>query len=233
MDKRILIVVLLMVSVSAFGQQKKENQSPVKIKPSNHELNVGVMNLFGTLPKVEVNTAYMKSITSANMKEYTPPGFTLGYKYHFGLSAIRSGFGLAFYSAETANDDPKLKESFSSYSFFAGYQYEYRFHRSAIYFGLDALYELQNSEYIHDQKPAYYAKTTKEHSAFGGRPFLGVRFFINEHISLSTETQFYMRWYILDSRTVDAAGETKEKQKIEGSIMEFGPLGTVSINFHL
>ncbi|MCF8331493.1 MAG: hypothetical protein K9H84_03490 [Bacteroidales bacterium] len=228
----VLLSTLLLIGFSVYGQEDNQDKK-VTINPSEHEINLGVMNLFGlSLPNQTSSGGSIKSIQGTDLTQYKPPSLALGYKYHIENSALRTGFGFSNYSAETKSDDPKQKESYSEFAIYAGYQYEWSFPRTAFYIGLDAIYETKNLELVFDQKPTYYEESTKKHQAYGSRPFLGLRVFLNKHVSFSTESYFYMRWYTLDLKMVDDEGAELGKSTINGSKMQFGALGLISVNYH-
>ena len=141
--KNLLFSVFLIASISVYGQEDKQDKE-VKINPSKHEINLGVMNLFGHSPGIQINSGgSIKSIQGTDLTQYTPPSLALGYKHQIRTSAIRTGFGFSSYSAETKSDDPKQKESYSSFALYVGYQYEWWFPRTAFYLGIDMLVETQ------------------------------------------------------------------------------------------
>lgn len=221
----LLLSFVLLFSVLSKSQTKQE----INYGSFTHELNVGVLNLFGEIPEVEVTGTYLGSGQS-NLEEYEAPGFSVGYKYHSESSAFRAGLGASIYYIE---DDSTVTDKYSAFAFYSGYQYEISGQRSSVYFGADLFLELQNYEYVYDQAPDYYKKTVKDHNAYGLRPFIGIQFFVSKHVSLSTESYFYLRWFNMSTKEFNMDDEKTGEQNNSGHNMKFGPLGTVSVNFHL
>ncbi|MFO8054573.1 MAG: hypothetical protein R6U19_05340 [Bacteroidales bacterium] len=233
------ILFLFFFSLIAPAQSGSKDQDTEKetqkFKVHGHEFNTGVMNLFGVKSIVQGTAGIStKSTNIGKIRGYDPPGFALGYKYHINGSALRAGFGYAYHHAESEEEEPKLIESYSGTSFYLGYHYELQFPRTALYFGVDGLYETQFIEKITENIPdEFYESETIDDNAYGARPFIGIRFFVTEHFSLSTESYFYMRWFTLKDKKVDGDGEELRNKEFYGNNMHFGPLGTISINFHL
>lgn len=229
--KRVILFSFLFVFTSGFlqAQSEKEEESP-DYSPGIHEFNVGVLNLFGELP--EISQSSRGSGTQSGLEEYEAPGFSIGYKYHTGSSAFRTGLGMSFYHGE---NDSTITEDSSAFAMYAGYQYEILRNRSCLYLGGDLFFENQNATRIKEKIPFpdFYEKTNQIHFAYGLRPFVGIRFFVSEHISLSTETYYYLRWFDMTEKVFDEDGDKTSEENITGSNMKFGPIGTVSVNFHL
>ncbi len=226
----LLAAVMLFALMQLAAQENKDSQ--ITYRPTDHEISTGVLNLFGEIP---AGASSARSSVLSGLADYNPPEITLGYRYHIDRSALRAGFGFTSSFAETEEDTIKPKETnrYSKFAFYAGYQYGFYHKRSSFYLGIDVLYESQQSEYISDRKPVFYSKETRDHSAYGFRPFLAVRYFISPRISFSTETYFNLRWFTMDSETVNIEGEITESQYVTGNKMSFGPVGAVSVNFHL
>lgn len=226
-----LIVFLNFYGFFLLAQNTSEQHKKIPMSP--HEIQVGVANLLGNfVTGQESSLSNVRSIQGGSISAYDEPSMALGYRYHINNNAIRAGFNVAFYKGETEDMEPKKAEQYSLGSFYLGYQYEFLFSRTSLFTGMDVFVEQQNYEYIVDQLPTFYEKRTSDHQAYGVRPFVGVRYFLNEHISLSTTSFYYIRSYTLKDKKVNQEGTEMEKETINGSTMKFGPLGTIAINFH-
>ncbi len=232
MRKRFTLLAVFML-LALMHSPAQENKEPnIIYRPTDHEISTGVLNLFG---EISTSSASARSTVNSSLVNYMPPGFTVGYRYHINNSAIRTGFNFSSGFAQTEKDtiNPQETNEYSSFAFYAGYQYGFYHKRSCFYMGMDLIYESMQSEYITDRKPHYYKKETFDKGAFGFRPFIGVRYFISRRISLSTETFFNFRWFTMDSETVNIEDEVTESMHLTGNVMNFGPVGAVSVNFHL
>ncbi|MFO8086272.1 MAG: hypothetical protein R6T91_00515 [Bacteroidales bacterium] len=226
-----LIVFLNFYGFLLVGQNSSEQQKKIPMSP--HEIQLGVANLLGDfVTNQESSLSNVRSIQGGSISAYDEPSMALGYRYHIDNSAIRAGFNMAFYKGETEDMDPQKSEKYSLGSFYLGYQYEFLFPRTSLFTGMDVFIEQQKYEYISDQLPTFYEKRTSDNQGYGVRPFLGVRFFVNKHISLSTTSFYYIRSYTLKYEKVDQDGVEMDKETVNGSTMKFGPLGTIAINFH-
>ncbi|MBR9997595.1 MAG: hypothetical protein KFF73_01430 [Cyclobacteriaceae bacterium] len=67
-------------------------------------------------------------------------------------------------------------------------------------------------------------------NSYGIRPMLGLPVFINKNISLSTESFVQLRY---SKKSQENDGDNTNNFEEKNTSFEMGPLGVVSINFHL
>jgi hypothetical protein len=203
----ISFTVLILLNTSCLLGQDSE-----KFTEKRNELNIGFFNAF--------------QLTNIG-------DFGFGYKRHFEKGAFRSVIAFSFTDRKTSYDTQTSKTESSYIQPRIGYEWVQRFRRLELFYGSDVYYEYARSrdlssywDGVNFQENEYINKT----NSYGIRPMLGLRVFINKSISLSTESFVQLR-YSKKSRESDGNSTNNYEEKTTS--FQMGPLGVVSINFHL
>jgi len=189
--------------------------------------------------------------------------YGIGYKYHLENSAFRTYFD---FGTQTRNYEKKYpdnsiynssqtelnsKTSYLVLSGRLGYEFIMKFRKTDLFFGPDFLYRYTNCSYDYNRTTQYYnqynqltstsisiEKEKFDMNEYGGGIFLGLRFYISEMISLSTETRIDTYSYnikgVYESSSVQGSTSQSSKQesKTSGINSKITPLGVISLNVH-
>lgn len=202
--------ILVLLAVTALGFPCHSQDTPVYSSKSN-EFNIGYFNLF--------------DLNSTN-------SFGIGYKHSGEKGAFRVGTGFSYL---LRNDDiesyPNRMVNNMSFSPRIGYEFHQWFNRLRVHYGVDAVsgYSKYIRENLYDDPANDYIDRNTTLSA-GVRPLLGVTYFLNSSISLSTETYFHIGWSRQTNESIDGAGTTTRTNSSVNTSM--GPLGIISVNIH-
>ena len=189
-----------------------------------------------------------------NFAEHNTPSLGVGYKYHFKtmkgsitkLHALRffsdfsvSNYGLNGKSSVIADSIVSDVNKYQKLIFRIGYQSENNYKKIVFYKGFDLLFQGAWVDYdLKGINNGCYDETGKLNVVgFGGSPFVGVRFKINEFFSISTETRLKAAWYTV---TRSYSGfNFPLNSNYEGNYtsdhfdLRFTPIGLISLNIHL
>jgi opacity protein-like surface antigen len=202
--KRILIVFTLAVlCIPSFTQT--ESAPATKL----NEINFGYINVF--------------NLSNSNLN------IGLGYKRSGEMGATRLGtsfFFNAYNSGRTAGDE--YSDGGFGITPRVGYEFHHDINRLRLYYGADlvsSVYMQKRENTSADGERFDYRKT--EQYSLGLRPLVGLTFFLNPSISLSTEAGILFGWKM--DRTSDADGLVLKDTYLNSSA---GSLGTISVNIH-
>ena len=131
---------------------------------------------------------------SGNIPNLVSP-YALTYKMWVGKHGFRSGIGANY--RERSDDGNNGSSTFTSTTTQAdvrlGYEYQLPLARRwNMYFGADLVYQYSLSKQK-NSTTFESVTTTTEGNTLGGGPVVGIQFFINERISLGTETTCYFQ----------------------------------------
>jgi len=219
MMKKLLFVI---VSLSFITSAK--SQDSLAYTSKKHELNIGYFNAF--------------NLTSGN-------DFGVGYKYTFRNGALRIGTTFSFSNDKTTDDGQSMSENETknlSIKPRIGYEFHQNYKRIMVYYGADFITYIEdyhsNYTYNNSNNDTYYSrKYTTTTSGFGISPLLGLKYFINKKISISTETSFNFAYkksenkydYFDDGSSTPSSSDSSERKSYSANL---SPLGIISINFH-
>ncbi len=174
------------------------------------------------------------------------PTYGIGGKYHYGKHAIRvaidyidrtiNGNGTSYIYA----GDSLIKNinSFNRTIIKIGYQFEKSYKRTNFISGVDFFYDGGNSTYDeHNAYNAYYSeKGTFKITKTGISPFLGIEWRFNKMFSMTTETNFKIASYKIES---SYSGYNPSYPSYtghfsgKGADKRFIPFGLISFNISL
>jgi hypothetical protein len=189
-------------------------QDTTKYSNKKNEINIGYFNLF--------------ELNSIN-------NFGIGYKCVMGNGAFRIGTSFYYnYSDRSDNSYNNYQSTQKSITIFPriGYEFRQNYNRIIVYYGFDlcgSIGEYMNKNYY---SGTYNSKEVITNSGIGLSPFIGVKFFINKRISISTETSFNFMYSCEKSKSSTIYDTHVNETDTRSIIAKLSPLGIVSINFH-
>ncbi len=222
-----LSLVLFMITLPSYAQETIEDNFATK-----YELSIVIDDIF------DQDLTYGSSGSNYYSATYNTTKVGLGYKYHFANSAFRSkiSFGSRDVVTDQINDRYKTEDSFSTLRAFIGYELHKNTTKSQFFYGLDVFVNYSD---FHSKSTDYedFPNTSDEDKfntiGIGVSPLIGVKYFFNSMVSVSTEVKFSIESYkkkIVDGYNRDWLGEKIEES---GLFVNFGPVGQLSINIHL
>lgn len=212
----------------------------------NHELQIGFSNLLFN-PSSDISLTAFENYQYYSGDLYflqmvNAPALGIGYKYHFGNSALRTGFNFNYRNHQhTSVDaaDPSLmpltmEHNIKRSTFNLGYEYNVPYKRADFFAGADLFFQHVDIKYSNERiTPFLSQKTTWKKQAFGVSPLAGVRFRINERISISTETRINISQYKFKYKTVRTdVTHINYKGDGKGTQLSLSPIGLIAFNFH-
>ena len=168
---------------------------------------------------------------------YTPNPYYLMYRRHINEWAIRAGIGGSYWTEENVPNDTTVRNhTISAFDFRLGIERKTDVAKNwQLFYGLDIWtnitynqndYQYQNA----GQLVGYDNKTTK----YGVAPLLGLRFKLNDRLTLTTETNFQLYTYNTVSKRLyipDDSLNTKTTNK--GMVTVFNAPTSLFITFDL
>ena len=231
--KIILIIILSIQFFMSKGQENKES-----IKKTKHELSIVVDDIF---TKSSYPIIYPSSYSSYYIDYYTvdsnTPKIGLGYKYHFSKSAIRTKISVGHRNNTTDDKQDQIKFNASSFNVksLIGYEFHKDISKTQIFYGVDLFidYYIVKNETTNSAGFTINTLSSKyKNTGFGISPLIGVKYFFNPIISISTEIKLNIESYSGESTHEDSDDPDIEKSEISGINTNFGPLGQISLNIH-
>ena len=242
----LLCCTSLLVSM-AFAQEKTAIDQNKK-----HEISIGVADLFTKQQPVynypwyyydtPMYSSYLPYYYQSYDQDYTPK-LALRYKYNFGKIAIRTGVDFAYQTNnyDYPNNDLENTNTKMQSSFKLGAELHSNFGRVQLYYGVDGLYSFFKNEQVNEYENSVWngneyvfevfkSENTVTYREYGFSPFIGIKYFLNNHLSIGAETNYHVGFYELENKN-KYEGETN-KNKTDGIDAHFGPIGIISLNVH-
>ncbi len=173
-----LLLILSITAISIAGHAQSENDS---ISLKKHEIGVDATTLFSKLTSFGFGFAPVSS------------PYTLIYRYRFNEQFnLRAKLGGNHVNSDRFEGDSLTQyNKVSSISPAIGFEFNKMLHpKWSLYTGVDLTYSYTQTSSRYTGAGLNYINTyDSELHEFGGGPFLGIRFKINQFISLTTETQ--------------------------------------------
>ncbi len=200
------ILIVFAVAVLCFPCLAQTEGAP---SPKLNEINFGYINVFN-LSSSDLNVG-------------------LGYKRSGERGAIRLGTSF-FFSVYNSGGSTGGENSDGGFGLtpHLGYEFHHSINRLRLYYGADlvsSVYRQKRENTSVDGEIFDYRKT--EQYSLGLRPLVGLTFFLNPSISLSTEAGILFGWMM--DRTSDEDGLVSKSTSLNSSA---GSLGIVSVNIH-
>lgn len=236
----LVIVFIFCISVVIKGQEKEESYSK-----SKHEFSIVLDDIF-----IKNNFIYYPPPIYYTIDGYIPinypdysstliynmPKVGLGYKYYFQNSAIRSKLSIGVGNHETDDKNSQRQFSISQQvsNFNIGYEFHKNINKTQIFYGLDLMLNISetSSKSRRYGENSYTSETINSLTGFGISPLLGVKYYFNPSISLSTEIKYTVESYSGERVYKYSEAEEDNKTTIGGLDTRFGPLGQISVNIH-
>ncbi len=176
--------------------------------------------------KNELNLGYFNAFELNGIGE-----LGIGYKHSNEKGAFRIGIGTDLRMYKSERETYQTKNSGYTFSPRIGYEFHQWYNRIRLHYGADVISTFSNYSYesIYDDPTNNRSSETKGYS-LGLRPVLGLTFYINKTVSISTET--YMDIFYNKSSTEELYNENTSTEVSQGMNVGLGPLGIVSVNFH-
>ena len=242
--KGISIILLMSIIIVSTGYSQAEFD--LRNSDSKHEISIGVADLFFNQPDYYPYYGYMDAMYYPYSYPYyneEMPKVTLKYKYSLGKIALRAGFDFAFKSETNQNDQNDFENETSRLFTLSkiGFEWQYDLKKVQLFTGIDFYSQYKSYKYSYD---TYYydydengnyiefdieSKTEETKSEYGISPFIGIKLFINENFSISTETNYLIGHYNTEY-TYSYIEETSNTN--EGTYVRFGQIGIISFNVH-
>lgn len=234
--KKALLSLLAVSMISIGHAQTNQEKDPEEFRVKKNELSVGMFNAF---------------------RLNSDPSPTITYKHYTKGGAFRVSIG-GNYRLNDKTNSPQpiqnyeiIQDKFEqgSGNIGIGYEWHLPMNRWMLYYGLDARGFYNTSKDIFEDQRVRTddIETNKnvvdqENIGFGTATFLGMKFWINERISLNTEfsalitynlgTTKSSKTRIYDDQVVITTTENKSTSKTNNINANLSPLGLISFNFH-
>ncbi len=204
MKKILMLVAALATLMPCLGQDLPDYKS------NKNELNLGYFNVF------ELNAI---------------GDLGIGYKRIGEKGAFRTGIMMNFHKSGT--DYQSYQYNYSGYELSPriGYELHHWYNRIRLHYGGDVITTFSHSlvEDIYED-PLNNRTSNYGSLALGIRPILGITFYLNKSISISTETYMDIAFFKTTEERTDYGDTSTYVTK--GTNVGLGPLGIVSVNFH-
>ncbi|PLW99705.1 MAG: hypothetical protein C0594_16745 [Marinilabiliales bacterium] len=176
--------------------------------------------------KNEINIGYFNAFDLANNNE-----LGIGYKRTMKNGAIRFGTEFNINNSSNDHDGYKTVNNRLKLAPYLGYEFHKNYNRFQVFYGANvfASYDYTQAKYI-DANTDNKEITEYLNLAYGVRPGLGLKFYINSSISITTETFINIQYTESNNKTEDA--DYISNRKTTGFSTNLNPLGLLSINIH-
>ena len=167
-------------------------------------------------------TTFINEFISLNNNEADLGDYMVTYKYHMGKNALRFGIGGKFRKLDEPVGGGNRISKENKIDLRAGYEWNKPITKKwSFYYGFDAIGGTFNSvtKAINNDE----ITTTDQNYYFGGGGVIGVQFFINSHISLSTEGSIYYQHETITTKAEFASnpGSNTDETSIN-DVADFG-----------
>jgi hypothetical protein len=249
-----LFVFTLLTGTTTNAQEQQSTPTTLK-----HEINIGFSNLLhrNEQPLTNPYPYYFELANSTSDLRYYPypdyieqqyhsPKFGLGYKFHLAKLAFRiqANFGFEDHKSDEGNNGNFTSDNEASQSSLltrVGVEYNFiQLDKFQFYGALDGILQQSDQSFESMQistDQEYTSSTTISYKGNGGGFSLGLRYFVHQHVSLSTETRMdYIlyetktKWKNESTGAYESKSESKNNEK--SSLFLVTPLAVFSVNVH-
>ncbi len=200
--KKILFVVL-----GIFIFQLINAQDTISYTTKKHEINIGYFNMFNL-------NAYYNTVG-------------IGFKCSGKKVALRIGTGFNYYNSNYKSTSNTNNRKDLLITPMIGIEFKQSYKRINVFYGSDVRgiiqQEISNSSSSSNSEQSEYG--------MGLSPFIGIKYFINKRISISTETSFNILYskQIYKFTSPNSPFYESNSKTLSANL---SPLGIFSINFH-
>ncbi len=205
MKKPILLLITLLFCFSHLSVAQTDEEENERF----HEIGINV-------------TTFINEFISLNNNDADLGDYMMTYKYHMGRNAIRFGLGGRFSQIDEPVGGGNRVTKENKFDVRLGYEWNQSISKKwSFYYGLDIVGG--NSSSVTVATNSDEITTTEKFTYFGGGPMMGIQFFINSHISLSTESSLYYR-YEQETSKVDFSIDTGSNSDVTSTnnLADFG-----------
>jgi len=233
-----LLTIALFFSLAYIHLYSQNEKSE---KARNNELSIVIDDIFAKnpvvyLPYYYVNNQLIFPYYDNNIFDIDITTVGLSYKHHFGNSGIRTKLSLGSKSQNTEYTTNNNEEEYSylTANLYLGYEWLIKLKKLHIFYGAEIFINHDKLETKNIQKESYYRKTENSYvkNGYGANPLLGVKYYIVNALSVSTEIKYLVEFYKGENTYKDSEASEDIIIKNSGMITKFGPLGQLSINIH-
>lgn len=186
MKKIIFTITYVVMFLPIFSQQATSTEVNPIVQSRKHELGIDVSNFIKT---------YLNTSTSS---PFNPSLYMISYRRYFAKSNFRSAIGGNYFYQESDspyNGDSLNKKFYdrrNSFMLRAGYEFFQNLsQRWQVFYGADLSWNYTHSRNDTPFFTGGYANGTETTTnSYAFTPLLGLRFRINQRVSLTTETYF-------------------------------------------
>lgn len=233
--------VLLFVLIFSLLYNPSFSQDDDIKKSRNNELSIVIDDIFAKSPVVYLPYYYLNNqlifpYYNNNIFNIDITTVGLSYKHHFGNSGIRTKLSLGSKSQNTeySINNNEEKYSYITANLYLGYEWLIKLKKLHIFYGAEIFVNHDKLETENIQKENYYRKTENSYvkNGYGANPLLGVKYYIVNALSVSTEIKYLVEFYKGENTYKDSEASEDVIIKNSGMITKFGPLGQLSVNIH-
>lgn len=208
--KQLLIIIAAFAFMLPLHSQGSESYTDKK-----NEINIGFFNAF-------------------ELNNYSD--FGIGYKRMVKNGAWRTGTGIHFYREDGNRHDNVYDDETTAIRSYTispriGYEFHQHFNRLQLQYGIDfvtSFHKRTVENLTENEDYNTFQQTNKNKISI--RPFLGLKVYITEYISISTETYLDIG-YSIETFENNSLNNNYTRNAKAASVA-LGPLGVFSINFH-
>lgn len=241
----LLFSVALAISTNSIQAQTKK----IDFTSQKHEISVIVDDIFERNSIVQITPIYYENyyyFPEYTINEYAKgPEIGIGYKLNYTSFGLRSKLKFSNKNSEYSdanNDNIGHSQTYISAVGMLGIELHKNFSRSQLFYGLDGFYNYKKIHYEEKENTYYNGESTAKLNAAGFSPFIGLKYYITEHLSLSTEIKAIAEFYKLKNEYESRDyyydplssywGIIERETEEKGSNFKIGPLGSLSVNIH-
>lgn len=244
MRTTIAFLFVFAFTISTIAQESSEND-PNQFRTKKNEIGIGMFNAFALSSSPSPNILYKR--------------FTNNGAFRIGVGGSSSSNDRSRTYLNLNQDQNVLKDVFNSSTanFGLGYEYHIPMNRWMLFVGADAIasysllkdeykVEFTNNYYNEFGEPVEYKRTnedkrTTETFGVGAKTFIGMKFWINDRISINTQFEarfihnFSTYEYVNSSEySIPIFENTSDSQNSRSTslVTSLSPLGLLSFNFH-
>lgn len=172
-------LLFLMLPLSSLGQDRQPVESEEKESSFSHQIGIN-------------GTTLLKQFISSGDSSITQSPYIFTYKLVMGSFAFRAGVGGTYKTEKIQEEGFADNQTDEEYTIEVrgGFEYQASMRRWQGSFGVDAIGYIQDDRFISDTG---FDKVTigSQIRTWGAGPAIGLRFLVNEHLSIYTEGAIY------------------------------------------
>lgn len=236
------IIALVLVLFSIVGYAQDEDNSKKEQPKLKHEIRMISENFFSKKVMEDPYNSSNSNLTDT-YKAYTNLfNYGLGYNLNFKNIGFRTRLYYAASSDKSlAPRDVEVDSKHNQYRAALGINYQFQLNKIVLFTGIDfSMFQITDSQKSSSyMQTIYYYKYDNSitYKGYGIEPLVGLKYFITEHFSISSELRFIFDQIKGDvTYNQDSADPSIEnynyKTNFNGFTNRIGPNGSISLNIH-